>query len=349
METYQLLEREWAEFNELEPECMVVCSSGTAALHLALEAMRLPKGSSVLVPEFTMVACARSVTLADLTPRFVDCRKDNLLLDIKKAAEAIENGDGLVSAIMPVHVYGRQCNMDEISVFSEYYGLAVVEDLAEAHGIRPHKNSDAACWSFYKNKIVAGEEGGAVWFQEAELADYARRLRSLGFTDAHDFTHLPRGHNYRMANVLACVIREGYNGLRHYPYRIETRRQIEEWYNTRCNPSWKMPHRQAPWVYDLRIPGLLLNRKFGVDFLVSSLHESGIEARHGFKPMSWQPEYAIMSEDKEGVQEIVGGKLPWEAAKAASEVLYLPMQPGVVTEEYTEKAFEVIRKCMDLS
>lgn len=82
MEAYQRLEKEWAEFNGLDSAGMVACSSGTAALHLALEAFRLPPGSEVLVPDYTMVACPRAVAMAGLTPVFVDCDK-RLLMDLQ--------------------------------------------------------------------------------------------------------------------------------------------------------------------------------------------------------------------------------------------------------------------------
>lgn len=82
MEPYQLLEREFAEWNDLDPAGMVACSSGTAALHLALEAFRLPQGSKVIVPDYTMVAVPRAVTMAGLKPVFADC-DERLNMDLK--------------------------------------------------------------------------------------------------------------------------------------------------------------------------------------------------------------------------------------------------------------------------
>ena len=82
-EPYQRLEKLWAEMNDLSSEGMVACSSGTAALHLALESLKLPNGSYVAVPDYTMIACARAVTLAGLKPVFIDCTSD-LLIDVEK-------------------------------------------------------------------------------------------------------------------------------------------------------------------------------------------------------------------------------------------------------------------------
>ena len=167
MESYQRLEAEWAEFNGLDPNGMVACSSGTAALHLALESFCLPPNSEVITPDFTMVACARAVTLAGTKPVFVDC-DERLMMDVtlvescvrEKLGEEIYAGGDLVGwkglatapwVIMPVHVYGRQCDMDALARVACKYDLVIVEDLAEAHSVRPHPSTDAACWSFFKN------------------------------------------------------------------------------------------------------------------------------------------------------------------------------------------------------
>src|SRR5262245_36212374 len=115
LQEYESLEQEWAVVNGIDPHCMTVCSSGTAALHLALETLRHKFGwtsrSEVLVPDFTFVACARAVVLAGLTPIFIDCGPD-LTLDTELLQLATS---ATTVAIMPVHLYGRRCNMDAIS------------------------------------------------------------------------------------------------------------------------------------------------------------------------------------------------------------------------------------------
>ena len=341
MEPYQQLEKEWAEWNGLDPAGMVACSSGTAALHLALEAFRLPQGSEVIVPDYTMIACPRVVTLAGLTPIFVDCRP-NLLADPMLIGRVAHSA----GTLMVVHVYGRRFDLDKAVSESGigvggWNDLMVVEDLAEAHGIRPHPGTDAACWSFYKNKIVAGEEGGAVWFRDKEHARVARSLRSLGFTDAHDFWHAPRGHNYRMSNAHAKLVLESLDwasGNVGGGTSIAFRRDIEEWYNEACPAEWRMPPRDAPWVYDLRITGMRTELQ---DELVKRLNREGIRARHGFKPMSVQEEYHRCR----SIWNIKAGKEGMsEAALASVEVVYLPIQPGVTTKKDVFKAFKIMRE-----
>lgn len=321
MEPYQLLENELCAATSSTH--VVACASGTAALHLALEALGLPSGGKVLVPDFTMVACPRAVVMAGLTPVFVDC-DERLCMDPDLVERAVLAGG--VVAIMPVHVYGRLCDMDRLCRLARVHDLPVVEDCAEAWGVNHPYLTAARCWSFYKNKIVAGEEGGAVGFLSGVRADRARQLRNLGFTGAHDYTHVPRGVNARLSNAHAQLIR---HSLLNVGPQVEERRQVEGWYNAHCPAAWRQPPRAAVWVYDLRVPGMTWQQQ---DRVVYNLRHRGVEARHGFKPMSGQEEFR-------GCEVYGHGR----ADAAGREVVYLPVRPGVTTEEDVELAFRVVK------
>ncbi|MFA5056476.1 MAG: aminotransferase class I/II-fold pyridoxal phosphate-dependent enzyme [Opitutaceae bacterium] len=308
MDAYERLEKEFGEW--IGNPNTVACNSGTAALHLALEALELRPESRVIVPEFTMVACARAVTMAGLEPVFVDC-DDTMLLDPvlveRRAAQRIK-------AIMPVHIYGRRCNMTAIHATARYYDCRVVEDLAEAHGVRPHKDTDAACWSFYRNKIVAGEEGGMIAFKNPHHAKLAKKLRSQGFTAAHDFSHVPRGCNYRLANALASII---LGSLHNVNENLRRRTRIEAAYNRAIPEQYRLPKREACWVYDLRVPGMNAAQQSQI---IANLNAAGVAARHAFKPMSSQQEY----------------RKPHFHLKAnlfAREVFYLPADPTITEQQ----------------
>ncbi len=328
MQTYEILEQELAKWCGAEPRQIVACSSGTAALHLALEALELRPGGTVMVPDFTMVACARACTLAGLVPAFVDCCPRRLVMDMTSLSRkawrsmATDKGPGPV-AIMPVHVYGRTCNMTGVAEVADCLKLAVVEDLAEAHGVRPHPSSDAACWSFYKNKIVHGAEGGACYFRDAKVAAVARELRCLGFNEDHDFRHRPRGHNYRMSDVHAGLVLES---LRDFGREVVERKLYEAALDRRCPAAWRMPPREAPWVYDLRLPDGWSTRE-----AVRALQDAGVPARQGFKPMTSQREYL----DQSGFDS--------EAHKAGWSVLYLPLTSPVWSpEELAQRSFDIL-------
>ena len=323
MEKYELLEKEVGAWAGFPSENVVACSSGTAALHLAFEALQLPPGSTVLVPDFTMIACPRAVTLAGLKPVFVDCGSD-LNMDMELACQSCY--ENKPKGLLIVHIYGRQCNMYSCETIRQRFKIPVVEDLAEAHGVKPHPDTDAACWSFFKNKIVHGEEGGAVAFRDAGRAALARQLRCLGFTPAHDFVHLPRGHNYKFANALASMI---VDSLRDYPREVARRRRAENLYNAACQREWMMPPRDAPWVYDVRVPGLTLA---GLDRVVGALNGAGIAARHAFKPMSVQWDH------------LPRGEVGREALRASWEIFYLPLD--IVEEGQAVKAFDIVKAAL---
>lgn len=313
MEMYERLEEEFGIWAGVD-NC-VACSSGTAALHLALEALQIPQGSEIVIPDFTMVACARAAVLAGLKPVFVDCRGD-LCIDTTLLEAAITER---TKAIMAVHIYGRPCRMEDIRYCAAKYDLRVIEDLAECHGLTPHTHTDAACWSFYKNKIIAGEEGGIVAFDSSVSRVLAKSLRSLGFTENHDYYHHERGHNYRLANLLAEPILKS---IDNYEENVGLRSEIVGWYDNLCPKKWRMPSRYAHWVYDLRIPGL---RREEQDLIVRTLRAKGIQARYGFKPMHMQSEFSRC-------RLVVGGDESL-AEMFSREVIYLPCHPGVTREQ----------------
>ena len=316
-EPYLELEEEFAKFAGYPKENMVLCSSGTSALHLALEAMQLPTNSTVVVPELTMIACPRAVSLARLKPIFWDCY-DDLLVDILRFPTV-----NSFQAVMPVHIYGRKCDMVSVVVWAKENKAKIVEDLAEAHGVKPHPLTDAACYSFYRNKIIAGEEGGAVAFKDVEHAKLARQLRSMGFTDKHDFLHVPFGHNYRMSNAHASLILPS---LRNFEENTVKRRQVESWYNETVPENWHMPPRDAVWVYDVRVP-----ENVNTTELVGRLNSQKIAARLCFKPMSMQAEFYNVYYKTTN------------AYRLSNRVIYLPVSPAMTKDDVKN----IVEKLLD--
>jgi len=315
METYQLLEKEFGAW--VRASNTVACSSGSSALHLALEAMQLPPESEVLVPEYTMVACARAVTTAGLKPVFVDC-DDSLLLDPEACTRLITP---TTRAIMPVHIYGRTCDMQTLGDLADHYDLRIIEDCAESHGATLSGLADAYCWSFYSNKIVHGEEGGMIAFADPKHAALARILRCQGFTPAHDFLHVPRGINARLSNVNAALV---LGSLLDADVHLMQRAQIEKWYNACVPLEWQMPPRDVCWVYDVRVPQAPMYKA------IAALNRFGVAARHGFKPMTRQPEYI-------GKQDIGSN-----ADRLSREVFYLPVDPSM-TQQRVEQIVQLLR------
>lgn len=255
----------------------VACSSGTTALTLALRALGVGPGDEVIVPEFTMIATAWAVTYVGATPVFVDCG-DDLNIDVSRIEEKIT---ARTRALMPVHVYGRRCDMDAIMDLAYDYNLRVVEDSAEAHGVRPV--GDIACFSLFANKIITAGEGGICLTDDPRLADQMAHLRGMAFTRDHSFLHKKLAYNFRMTNLQAAVALAQVERLDEI---LAVRRQIEKRYQealTDVEGITLLPPRDVLWMFDL-----LAERR---DELREFLHGEGIETRLFFKPMSRQPGY----------------------------------------------------------
>jgi len=248
-EAYKSLEVEYAYF--VGHKYGVGVNTGTAALHLALVALGIGKGDEVIIPDFTMAACAFAVAYTGATVVTVDC-KDDLTIDENKIEEKITER---TKAIMPVHIYGRLCNMEWINHLAELHGLYVIEDTAEAHGAEVG-NATITCFSFYKNKIIHGEEGGMVTTNDERLYKEMQDLKNMAFGEDHDYFHNRIGFNYRMPETSAKLILESFDKREK---NIAKRRKIEGWLNDLFPMAWKMPERDAVWVYDFAPPAMYRN------------------------------------------------------------------------------------------
>ncbi|WEB38425.1 DegT/DnrJ/EryC1/StrS family aminotransferase [Streptomyces yunnanensis] len=285
----------------------VACSSGTTALTLALRALGVGPGDEVIVPEFTMIASAWAVTYTGATPVFVDCG-DDLNIDVSRIEEKITPR---TKVIMPVHIYGRQCDMDAVLNLAYEYNLRVVEDSAEAHGVRPR--GDIACFSLFANKIISAGEGGVCLTHDPHLAEQMAHLRAMAFTKDHSFLHKKLAYNFRMTNMQAAVALAQTEQLDTI---LARRRDIEKRYDEalRDIPGITlMPPRDVLWMYDLRA-----ERR---DELCGYLAGEGVETRVFFKPMSRQPGY--FSADWPTLN----------AARLSADGFYLPTHTGLTAQQ----------------
>jgi len=248
MMSFEVLEKEFASYIGVN-SCVAV-NTGTAALHIALEALELPPESEVIVPQYTMIATAWAVHYAGLKPVFVDCC-DDLLIDVNKIKNKINKN---TKVIMLTHVYGRVANMSEIVALAKKHNLRVIEDAAEAHGCT-HSGKmvgsfDIGCFSFYRNKIICGEEGGAVVSDDEEFLEKVRDMKSMSFGVEHNYMHKRIGFNYRMTNSQAEMILSSLNEVEK---NIKIRKNNELLYNSLIDKKYHMPERQVPWVYDIKV------------------------------------------------------------------------------------------------
>jgi dTDP-4-amino-4,6-dideoxygalactose transaminase len=285
-------EKEWAHMNDRE--FGVSCNSGTSAIKLALQAFNIGDFDEVLVPEFTMTACAFSVSSLGASPVFVDCL-DDLTMDVSKI-KVNEN----TKAILIVPIYGRPVS-DEVYKLARKHGLKVIEDFAEAHGIKP--KGDITCYSFQANKIITTGEGGMCITNNGLLANEMRKLSSLYFDEKRTMIHNRIAQNYRMTNLQSAI---GLGQIRRFEELKNKRIKIAGWYDEYLPKELKMPKREVVWVYDIQTDDQ--------EKLKSFLADKGIETRYGFKPMSEQPPYQYPGEQWKKLN----------AYKWSRRVLYLP-------------------------
>ncbi len=196
-------------------------SSGTDAVHAMLAASGVPRGSGVILPPNTFTATAEGVVLAGLVPVFVDVARGswNLCPGATEAFLSENSGSGrpvdpksgaVISAILPVDLYGRPAELAEFERIAGQYGLVLFEDACQAHGASRHGRMAgsfgmAAAFSFYPGKnLGAWGEGGAVTTDSDELAARLRSFRDHGSSEKYFYEQI--GHNYRMEAIQGAVL-----------------------------------------------------------------------------------------------------------------------------------------------
>ncbi|GAB3559007.1 DegT/DnrJ/EryC1/StrS family aminotransferase [Spirosoma fluminis] len=215
-------------------------ANGLDALTLVLRAWDFPSGSEVLVPSNTYIASVLSITQAGLTPVFVEPDPETYVLDPARIEQAITSH---TKAMLPVHLYGRCCDMEPINAIAQAYGLKVLEDAAQAHGAtykgkRSGGLGDAAGWSFYPSKnLGALGDAGAITTHDQALAERLRALRNYG--SAQKYLNQYAGVNSRLDEVQAAILSSKLPGLEQ---GNERRRQIASRYIAGIkNPAVTLP------------------------------------------------------------------------------------------------------------
>lgn len=279
----------------------VAVTNGTHALQLAVACLDLAPGDEVIVPSFTIISCVLAVLENGGTPVLADVDPHTWCLDVEQVEQRITPR---TRAIMPVHMYGHPADMDAVVDVAQRYGLAIVEDAAQAHGAEYLCQADgtnptwrrcgsfgkASCFSFYANKLITTGEGGMLVTDDAQIADRARLLRNLGFSRERRFLHDQLGSNFRLTNLQASL---GVAQLERVEELVARKRWIGAEYTRRLQGATgvqlpvEMPWaRSIFWMY-----GLVISEEHGIDAaeLARRLSGAGIETRPFFLGMHEQP------------------------------------------------------------
>lgn len=262
----------------------VACTSGTSALHLALVAARVGPGDEVLVPDITYVATANAVRYTGATPVLVDVLHDTWNIDLEDAGRKLSQK---TKAIIPVHLYGTPCNMNEVYRFTQFFNIKVIEDAAEAlggtfNGANCGTFGNMGIFSFYANKVITTGEGGMVVTNDEDLATALRFYR--GQAQTRRYFHEAVGFNYRMTDIQAAI---GIAQLDKIKDFLAKRRVVVTTYQRELRDVLTYPRvpGSAPWLFTGLSP-------LPYYMVAPKIEARGVEVRPMFVPMHRLPMYA---------------------------------------------------------
>ncbi|HEY7130089.1 MAG TPA: DegT/DnrJ/EryC1/StrS family aminotransferase [Nitrospira sp.] len=351
----QDFEREFAEF--CEARCCVGVGSGTDALRFALIAAGIGPGNIVLTVPNTFIATTEAISQAGARPDFIDVDEHTYTIDpleLRRYLEtncawdsarkrAVHKDSGAhIAAVVPVHLYGQMADMDAILEVADEYGLKVIEDACQAQGAEYFSAKDsrwrkagsmghAAAFSFYPGKnLGACGEAGCITTNDEELAQRCRLLRDHG--QSKKYSHDIEGYNGRLDAIQAGFLRVK---LRYLKEWNEQRRQLADRYSrlfADTDGALFLP-RQPEWarsVYHLYVVRVadrtgLQNQLTAAGIGTGIHYPVPLHLTKAYEARGWHVGDYPVSE------------------KAASQVLSLPMFPGLTAQQQDRVVMEVLK------
>ena len=328
----------------------VAVNSGTAALHLALDAIGLKEGDCVITSPMTFAATAEVIRYFNAKPVFVDIEPDTLDIDVSKLEKSIKElqaGGERLKAIIPVHFAGHPCDMDLILTIAQKYNLKVIEDAAH---VLPAKYNDKiigtigdiTCFSFYATKNITTGEGGMAVTDNPAWAERIRIMSLHGISkDAWKrytaqgswyYEIIAPGYKYNMTDIAAAL---GIVQLKKADKFWQRRTKIAQMYNeafghieaietphtSHLTPHTKTKHSWHLYVIKLNLEGLTIDRAQ----FIEELKSRGIGTSVHFMPLHMHPYY----------RETYGYR-PEDfpvAYEAYQKIISLPIYPKMTDEE----------------
>lgn len=292
------LEKDIAKY--LNVEGAVACQSGTAGLHLALILSGVEAHDEVIVPTLTFIAAVNPVKYIGAEPVFMDC-DDGLTVDANKLRLFCEqecefvNGSlknrktgRTVKALIVVHVFGNNADLEQIMLIAQKYNLKVIEDATEALGSYyvegKYKNKylgtigDFGVYSFNGNKIITTGGGGMLVASDKEMLRKAKYLSTQAKDDPLFYVHNEVGYNYRMTNVQAAI---GVAQLEQLEDFISTKARNYHTYKRLLEAQgfklidFNPEIRPNYWFYSL----LVENAQQSIRKIIGLLQERGVQTR----------------------------------------------------------------------
>lgn len=328
---HQQFERALAE--HLGVEHLALFCNATVALVTALQALRVT--GEVITTPFSFVATAHSLLWNGVTPVFADIDPETFNLDPRKIEAAITPR---TTAIMPVHVYGRPCDVEAIERIADRYNLRVIYDAAHAFGVQCHCGSllshgDLSVLSFHATKVFNTFEGGAIVCRDAKMKQRIDYLKNFGFAD--EVTVVAPGINGKMSEFNAAL---GLLQLKHVDVAIQRRGAVASSYRTALSTvrGLRVPAESTAARDNFSYFPVLVEDDFPIsrDALYERLRDQGVFARRYFYPLiSEFPMYRSLPSAAPAALPVAG--------KVASQVLCLPIYPDL-TEADQQRILKTI-------
>ena len=302
----------------------ITVNSGTAALHLSLEALGIRDGDEVITTPFTFAATSNVIVMQNARPIFSDIEPGTFNLDPTKIEKAITPN---TKAIMPIHYAGQICEMDEINEIAQKHSLYVIEDAAPAVGAtykgkRAGTLGDIAGFSFFPDKNMTTGEGGMIVTDNSELAEKCQILKKNGASKR--YYNIFMGWNFKMPDINAAL---GISQLKRIESIIETKILRAKNYDEllKSVEEIKTPlvldyNKSTYMLYSILVKNEQIREKIRI-----GLENEGIETRINFPSMHLQPVY----EEKYGNME---GKFPI-SEDVSKRILGLPIYINMTETE----------------
>lgn len=263
-------------------------TNGHMALELSLQALNLPHGGEVITTPFTFASTTHAIVRNGLKPVFCDINKVDFTIDVEMLEKLITDR---TCAILPVHVYGNICDVEQIERLANKYELKVIYDAAHAFGVK-YKGTgiaaygDVSCFSFHATKVFNTIEGGAVCFKDQDFGLNIYRLKNFGIRGPEEVDAV--GANAKMNEFCAAM---GLCNLRHIDEYIENRKCIVNLYRERLSKVegiYISPVQKDVEQNYAYFPIVVDEKVFGASRMeiLNALKEKDIYARKYFYPLT---------------------------------------------------------------
>ena len=282
-------------------------SAGTAALHMALQAVGVGEGDIVLCQDLTFSATANPIIYQKAVPVFIDSDFETWNMSPAALEQAFEKYGDQVKAVMVVHLYGLAADLDPIMALCEKYNVPLIEDAAESLGTT-YKGQYTGTFgaygifSFNGNKIITTSGGGMLVSNDEERIAKVRFWSTQARDNARHYQHSELGFNYRMSNVVAGI---GRGQLKVLDERIAKKKYIYEYYMRElgCLEGVHMMPMNEWQDSNCWLTCITLSGQVKPLDIMLALEEENIESRPIWKPMHMQPFFEEYDFIGEGVSQ----------------------------------------------